>query len=171
MKKPLNLALLGLVFVLTLDSCGGDGTKNSAATQSIESQPAAPAQGTVSNVLTLEGNDQMQYNKNELTALANKTITLTFKHTGTLDKNVMGHNFVLLKQGTDINAFAQKAIEAKATDYIPKSEIASIIAHTKLISGGESDTITFEIKDKGTYDFICSFPGHVAMMKGKLIVQ
>lgn len=171
MKKPLNLALLGLAFVLTLYSCGGGGTKNTTATQSIESQPAAPAEETVSNVLTLEGNDQMQYSRNELTATAGQTITLTFKHTGTLDKNVMGHNFVLLKKGTDINAFAQKAIAAKATDYIPKSEVASIIAHTKLIGGGESDTITFEIKDKGTYDFICSFPGHVAMMKGKLIVQ
>lgn len=171
MKTRLNLALLGLAFVLMLDSCGGNSAKKTTQSQPIESQPASTAEGTVSNVLSLEGNDQMQYSKNELTATAGKTITLTFKHTGTLDKAVMGHNFILLKPGTDINAFAQKAIEAKATDYIPKSEVASIIAHTKLIGGGESDTITFEIKDKGTYDFICSFPGHVAMMKGKLIVQ
>ena len=171
MKKPLNLALLGLAFVLTLDSCGGDGPKTPPGTQPIASQPASPSEETISNVLLLEGNDQMQYNKTELSAAAGKTITLTFKHTGTLDKNVMGHNFILLKQGTDINAFAQKAIAAKATGYIPESEVASIIAHTKLIGGGESDTITFEIKDKGTYDFICSFPGHIAMMKGKLTVQ
>ena len=83
----------------------------------------------------------------------------------------MGHNFVALKQGTDLNAFAQKAMTAKDNDYIPKSESASVIAHTKLIGGGESDTIEFTIAEKGTYDYICSFPGHFSMMKGKLIVE
>ena len=83
----------------------------------------------------------------------------------------MGHNLVILKPGTDIAAFVQKAAEAKATDYIPESEKGSIIAHTKVIGGGESDTIEFTIAEKGTYDFICSFPGHYAVMKGKLIVE
>jgi azurin len=45
------------------------------------------------------------------------------------------------------------------------------VAHTKLIGGGESDTINFTITEPGTYDYICSFPGHLALMKGKLIVE
>jgi azurin len=31
--------------------------------------------------------------------------------------------------------------------------------------------IEFIAPEKGTYDYICSFPGHFAMMKGKLIVE
>ncbi|WP_256377550.1 plastocyanin/azurin family copper-binding protein [Pedobacter sp. L105] len=42
---------------------------------------------------------------------------------------------------------------------------------TKLIGGGESDTIMFTINEKGTYDYVCSFPGHSALMKGKLIIE
>jgi azurin len=80
----------------------------------------------------------------------------------------MGHNFVLLTKGTDIAKFATAAMNAKATEYIPSK---GVIAHTKLIGGGESTTIKFTVSAKGTYDFICSFPGHYAMMKGKFIVE
>jgi azurin len=171
MKKSQNIAALALAFMFTLSSCGGNGEKTPPAAQPATHEAVAQTAPEVSNALTLEGNDQMQYSKSELRATAGKTITFTLKHIGTLDKNSMGHNFVLLKQGTDMNAFAQKAMAAKENDYIPKSESASIIAHTKLIGGGESDTITFEVPEKGTYDFICSFPGHVSVMKGKLIVE
>ncbi|MNT42110.1 Azurin-2 [compost metagenome] len=113
----------------------------------------------------------MQFNTNELRAVAGKTITLTLKHVGKIPKEAMGHNLVILQEGTDEAAFAAKAIEAKATDYIPASEKASIVAHTKLLGGGEEDTIEFTIDKKGTYNFLCTFPGHVAMMKGVLIVE
>ena len=113
----------------------------------------------------------MQYSTTEMRATAGKPITLTFKHTGKMDKNTMGHDFVLLKKGTDPDAFAHEALDAKDNDYIPKSQISNIIAHTKLIGGGESDTITFTVPEKGTYDYVCSFPGHSALMKGKMIIE
>lgn len=125
----------------------------------------------VSNVLVIEGNDQMQFNTNELRAIAGKPIKLTLKHVGKIPKEAMGHNLVILQEGTDEAAFAAKAIEAKDTDYIPASEKASIVSHTKLLGGGEEDTIEFTIDKKGTYNFLCTFPGHVAMMKGVLIVE
>jgi azurin len=40
-----------------------------------------------------------------------------------------------------------------------------------MLSGGETTTIEFTAPAAGTYDYICSFPAHYAMMKGKLIVQ
>jgi azurin len=40
-----------------------------------------------------------------------------------------------------------------------------------MIGGGEQTTITFDAPEKGVYDFICSFPGHVALMQGKFIVE
>ncbi|MBT8261281.1 MAG: azurin, partial [Bacteroidia bacterium] len=37
--------------------------------------------------------------------------------------------------------------------------------------GGQSTSVTFMAPEVGTYDFICSFPGHSALMKGKFIVE
>ena len=83
----------------------------------------------------------------------------------------MGHNFVLLKPGTVITEFSIKAAEAgQDADWIPEDG-KDVIVHTKMIGGGESTAITFMAPEAGTYDFICSFPGHSALMKGKFIVE
>lgn len=119
--------------------------------------------------LELGSNDMMQFDKAELKAPAGSTVTLTLTHNGQLPKNAMGHNFVLLKQGTDLPTFANKAMTAAASDYIPEGD--EVIAHTKLIGGGETTSITFDAPEAGTYDYICSFPGHYAIMKGKFIVE
>lgn len=121
--------------------------------------------------LTIEGNDQMKFNLDEMKVKAGSTVKLTLKHVGEMTKQQMGHNWVLLKQGTDIMEFGQKAAGAADNDYIPQAEASKVIANTKTLGGGEETTITFEAPKKGTYDFICSFPGHVALMKGKFIVE
>lgn len=120
---------------------------------------------------TLNGTDAMQFDKKEFKVKAGQKVKLTLKHTGKYAKQAMGHNFVLLKSGVDIADFASKANLARDNEYIPKSEAASIIAHTKLLGGGDSDTIEFTAPKKGTYPFICSFPGHYGLMQGKFIVE
>lgn len=120
--------------------------------------------------VVVNSNDAMKFDVSEIKAKAGEEIKLTLNHTGKLAKDVMGHNFVVLAQGTDVQAFANAAIQAKANDYIPEGN-DSVLAHTKVIGGGESDTITFTLKEKGTYEFICSFPGHSFMMKGVIIVE
>jgi azurin len=61
-------------------------------------------------------------------------------------------------------------MQAKDTDYIPVGA-SEVLAHTKLIGGGESVTIEFVAPAKGVYEFICTFPGHSGMMKGNFYVQ
>ncbi|GAA4124626.1 azurin [Flavobacterium chungbukense] len=159
---------------LAVTSCGKKETAPADQTETTETSiegEAAPVTSTEENVLVIEGNDQMQFNTSELRAVAGKPIKLTLKHVGKIPKEAMGHNLVILQEGTDQADFALKANDAKATDYIPASEKAAVIAHTKLLGGGEEDTIEFTIDKKGSYPFICSFPGHVAMMKGTLIVE
>ncbi|OXG00151.1 azurin [Flavobacterium araucananum] len=173
MNKKVQISMLMLMGFLAITSCGKKETvpaDQSTEVNETESEGVQP-EAAVENVLVIEGNDQMQFNTKELKAIAGKPITLTLKHTGKIPKEAMGHNLVILQEGTDEAAFAAKAINAKDTDYIPASEKASIIAHTKLLGGGETDTIEFTIDKKGTYNFLCTFPGHVAMMKGVLIVE
>jgi azurin len=118
--------------------------------------------------IVINSDDQMRFDTNEIKVKAGEKIKLTLNHTGNLAKNVMGHNFVLLTKGTDVAKFSRDAMNEKEKEYIPST---GVIVHTKLIGGGESTTIEFTAPEKGTYDFVCSFPGHYAMMKGKFIVE
>ena len=121
--------------------------------------------------IVIKGSDAMQFDLKEIKVKAGQKIKLTLTHSGKLAKAAMGHNFVLLKEGTDVASFGSKAAAARDTEYIPSSEASSVIAHTKLVGGGESDTITFTAPKKGKYTYICSFPGHYALMKGTFIVE
>lgn len=119
--------------------------------------------------IIIESNDQMKYNLSEIRVKSGQKVKLTLKHVGKLPKESMGHNFVLLKDGTDVQSFAMAAGQARESGYIANE--GDIIAHTNIIGGGESDTIEFDAPALGIYDFICSFPGHYAIMKGKFIVE
>ncbi len=120
--------------------------------------------------ITIESNDRMQFDLSEIKVEAGQTVVLTLKHVGKLPKAAMGHNWVLLKQGVDIQTFGAAASKAAGNEYIPEGT-DDVIVHTKLIGGGQETTIEFTAPEAGTYDYICSFPGHYAMMKGQLIVE
>lgn len=146
---------------------GNNSTEETTQTREAESQDASDSDVVE---ITIEGNDQMRFNKDEIRVKAGQTVRLTLKHVGKMDKAAMGHNWVLLTQGTDIPEFGGAAVSAKDNDYIPEGT-DKVIAHTKMIGGGETATVEFEVPEKGTYDFICSFPGHYSLMKGKFIVE
>ena len=120
--------------------------------------------------LEISGNDLMQYDKKELKAEADcTTVELTLKHTGKLPAATMGHNWTLVKTA-DLNAVANDGLAAGlAADYI-KAGDARVIAHTKVVGGGQSASVTFPtsvLKAGESYSFLCTFPGHSALMKGK----
>ena len=119
--------------------------------------------------IVLNSDDLMRFDKNMLLVQSGQKITLTLNHTGKMDKSIMGHNFVLLKKDVDVIAFAEKAVLAKNNEYIPEGD--EVIVYTKLLGGGESDTITFDAPEKGYYTFLFTFPGHWGLMKGKLVVK
>ena len=129
-------------------------------------------ENTSSNIdtieIVIESNDQMKFDLNEVKVKRGDTIKLTLKHVGQLPKAAMGHNWVLLNADTDMTSFAQAAIQARDNDYIPAD---GFIIHTDLLGGSEETTIEFEAPEIGEYTFICSFPGHFALMNGKFIVE
>ena len=123
--------------------------------------------------LEIAGDDTMRFNLTEMEKPAGQEATLVFKNNGTLPKAAMGHNLVILKPDTDLAAFGNAAVAAAANEYIPTDPAlaAQVVAHTKVLGPGESDTITFTIDEPGEYPYICSFPGHWAIMKGVLHVK
>jgi azurin len=123
--------------------------------------------------IEITGNDQMQYNIKAFEVTEGQKVVLSFKHIGQLPAIAMGHNVVILKSGTAVPAFATKCAPAKDTGYIPQDEESKkeIVAHTKMLGGGESEEITFTAPAAGDYPFICSFPGHFAIMQGVMTVK
>lgn len=163
-KKKILILLMGFCLI-SFYACKNE-SKTSVSTEQTPSEEDLQKE-TIH--LTITGNDQMQFDKKELVVGAGQMVTLTLKHSGKMSKATMGHNFVLLDNGASGSRFAQKAVQAKDQDYIPESD--KIIAHTDLIGGGEETEITFKAPEKGTYEFLCSFPGHYANMHGKFIVK
>lgn len=180
MKKLFFLPAAAVM--LFLASCGGNSSSDeTTATEDTTTAPAAAeAPGsdipgidtvTVTDHITLTGNDQLQYDKTLFKVKAGQKITLDFKNIGTQPAAAMSHNVVILQQGTDVQKFGEAAVPAAATAHIPDSMKDDVIAHTKLLGPGESDQITFTLPDAGVYDFICTFPGHFGTMHGKIVAQ
>ena len=128
---------------------------------------AAPAAGNCAT--TVEANDAMQYNTKEIqVSKACKEFTITLKHTGTQPKASMGHNLVIGKS-EDMDGIFKDGVGAATTDYV-KPDDARVVAHTKLIGGGEEASLTLDPAKLagGEYKFACTFPGHGALMNGKV---
>ncbi len=138
-----------------------------ASAIALASLPAFAAECAVE----VNSTDQMTFETKSIDVSKScKTFTVTLKHTGTMPKQVMGHNWVLSKTA-DAQAIATDGIAAGVdNDYIKASD-ERVIAHTKLIGGGETATVSFDVAklEAGTpYEFFCSFPGHIGLMKGEL---
>lgn len=171
MKKVIYLLA---VAAFTVASCTSNEkqAEDTATTAPVEETTAtAPEENANEAVITLNAGDDMKFDLSEIKVKEGQTVKLTLTHTGKMAKTAMGHNFVLLAQGVVLADFAGKAIAASGTDYIPAGSEKEVIAHTKLVGGGESDTIEFTAPAKGSYEFLCSFAGHSALMKGTFIVE
>ena len=139
-----------------------------AALFSVFAVPAAYAQQCEA---TVTGNDAMQFDVKEITV--DKTCTefkVTLKHAGKLPAAAMGHNWVLTKD-SDAQAVATEGMKAGvAKNYVNDAD-ARVLAHTKIIGGGEETSVSFDVSKLAAgqaYTFFCSFPGHSSIMKGTL---
>ena len=85
----------------------------------------------------------------------------------------MGHNISILKQGTVVPTFAMDCTANAQTTGLPVTpELQEqVIAHTNMLGPGEEETVTFTAPEAGEYDYICTFTGHFALMKGKMKVE
>ena len=165
-----NLSFLGLMGFMAITGCNSStSTSESTGADTVIQAPVAePVEKEVS--ITINAGDDMKYDLSEIKVKEGQTVKLTLVHTGKLPKEAMGHNWALLSQGTIISDFSAKAMQAKDSDYIPAGA-TEVIVHTKLIGGGQSDTVEFQAPAKGVYEFICTFPGHSALMKGTFYVE
>jgi azurin len=166
--------LIPLACVITALAFGQATTSTSTTTASKQAK-AAPKAAAAKGARTVEisSNDQMKFDKTEIAAKVGETLRIVLKNVGTMPKLVAGHNFVLLKIGTDQVEFTKAAFNARDTEFIPATMKTAVVANTALAGPGETVEVTFKVPAKaGSYPYVCSFPGHFALgMKGTLVAK
>jgi azurin len=162
MKFP--FVLISAFALLFAAGCGKSDTTASTA--------AAPAAPAGPRLVEITAGDTMKYSVTSLEAKPGEDLKVVLTNNGTLPKDTMGHNWVLLKKGSDVTAFATAASVAKATDYLPDALKDQIIVHIELLGPRKSGEVAFKAPtEPGDYPFLCTFPGHFVQMKGVLVVK
>lgn len=115
----------------------------------------------------------MKFDVASITAAPGESIKVVLTNACVLPKTVMGHNWVLLKPGTDRAAFANVAAPEAASGYIPENQKDKIEAFVGLLGPNETGEVVFTAPTApGEYPYVCTFPAHCAIgMKGVLVVK
>ena len=155
--KTTLAAVLALTLPLALSTTGAAQAKKAAAAKTV----------------TLTGTDSMKFTPATIAARPGERIKVILKTVSALPKIAMAHNVVVLKKGTNLDAFINASATARATDFIAPAFKKQIVAATPMAGAGETVDVTFAAPSApGRYDFVCSFPGHFAGgMRGVLVVK
>lgn len=120
-------------------------------------------------ILKAQGNTMadMSYDHKEIRVKEGSTVHLTLMNTGT--DAAMVHNFVLIEEGSADKVGPEGLKAGLDMNYIPK--MRQVLVGTNLVQPQQKTEITFPAPTKGSYDFICTYPGHYQKMNGKFIVE
>ena len=123
--------------------------------------------------IVITANDSMKFNMTKIEAHPGQVIHVKLQNQGTLPKEAMGHNWILLKAGRDAAGYTTAASTAAKESYQPASHADDVIAFIPLLGPKESGEVTFTAPtEPGHYVYLCSFPAHFQVgMKGELIVK
>lgn len=121
-----------------------------------------------SSIKTFNGKSYLMLN--QIQAKPGEQLRIRLTTLSQIQPEMMSHNWVLLDQGVDAQAFVNAA--NRENDYIPPGGEKDIIINTGLAANGETVEITFTVPEEpGQYEYVCSFMAHFAAgMRGELIV-
>ena len=131
-------------------------------------------EGKIDQTVAITADDKMMYGTTAFEVKAGTKVKVTLKNIGMIPKIAMGHNFVLLTKGETAFGFGPPVVANGGTHengFIPPKDKGKIIAHTKMLGPGEEDSVVFTAPEPGEYEYLCTFPGHFALMRGKMTVK
>jgi azurin len=124
--------------------------------------------------IMIESDDALRFSSEKIEIpLACKTFTVSLKHTGRLPKLAMGHNWVLAKL-SDLDGVARTGMLAGADHSYVDPKDTRVLAHTGVVGGGESTSVTFDtakLLPGERYGFVCTFAGHSPVMRGVIVLK
>ena len=121
--------------------------------------------------IDISGSDMMKFDTNEINIDKDcEKFVVNLKQSGNLPVNAMGHNIVIL-ESKNLQKVISKINMAHGIEKGFMPEMEEVLFKSKMIGGGEQTTLELDTSvftSENEYIFICSFPGHFALMKGKL---
>ena len=124
-------------------------------------------------IVEITGDDFMKFNVTSFEVKPGQRVTVRLKNIGELPKEAVAHNWVLLAKETYAPRFIEAGSSHPEKDYIAFEQEFYVLAKTKMLGPGESDSVTFTApRDPGPYEYVCTFPEHYAGgMKGVMTVR
>ncbi len=156
-----------LLFVSALAALLTSGCGQKDASTTAAAAPSGP------RTIEITAGDTMKFNITQIDAKPGEDLKVILTNIGTQPVTVMGHNWVLLKAGTDVAAFDAAALASKDTNYIPAALADQMLTHIDLLGPRKSGEADFTAPTTpGDYPFLCTFPAHYQTgMKGTLTVK
>ena len=114
--------------------------------------------------------EQMRYDRNRLVVEVGKPFEIVL-----VNDDSMAHNLAVVKPGTHVQVgtlssqMTPDQLDREGRAYMPKT--GDVLAATKLVESGTSATLKVSaLATEGEYEYVCTLPGHFAIMWGRLIV-
>ena len=109
--------------------------------------------------------ETLTFDIDTITASSGTEVTIKFTNPSANNQ----HNLVIVQDGTKDPVAAAGAAAGPANDWVPPGD-SRVIANTKLLDPGSSGEVIFTAPAAGTYQFVCTFPGHNITMFGDFVV-
>ncbi|MDZ7876927.1 MAG: plastocyanin/azurin family copper-binding protein [Saprospiraceae bacterium] len=143
--------------------------REKAALAAVKRQTTMPANWSAPDkVIAIGTKPVLKYDVETVEVKAGSKVKLIFSN---LDDD-MTHNLVIVEPGTaDVvgNLAIKLGIKGSQMSYVPNTP--KVLYHTSLIQPSSSETIYFVAPLKaGNYTYVCTYPGHHAVMQGILKV-
>ena len=128
-------------------------------------EPSGGSSGSASMEIGTNG-DALEFDLSEMSADSGAQVTVTFAN----GSSALQHNWVLVQAGTKDEVAAAGTAAGPGAGWIPPGD-DRVIAATELLDAGATGDVTFTAPAAGTYQFVCTFPGHSFLMFGDFTVK
>ena len=115
--------------------------------------------------------EQMRYDTKRLVVAAGKPFQVVFEN-----PDALAHNLVFVQPdtaqavSTAVQTQLPTKLDAQGRAYLPDND-PRVWGASKLLEPGQQETLNLTAPTvAGIYEFVCTFPGHWSIMRGKLIV-
>ena len=109
--------------------------------------------------------DALTFTADDLTASSGSEVVLVFNNVSGINQ----HNWVLVQDGTKDAVSADGTGAGPGNDWVKPGD-DRVIANTKVLGANSTGEVTFTAPAPGTYQFVCTFPGHNFTMFGNFKV-
>lgn len=153
------IVILGLAMII---SCGTE-SKNK-----VQKQQAEKSKEIISIEINAIGESmaEIAFEPKEVNIKSGTRVKLTFNNKSSAAG--MLHNFILVELGAGQEIASAGLKAGKNKDFKPND--SRIIVATKVLDLGAQLIIEFDAPKKGSYHYICTYPGHYPKMIGRLNV-